>query len=1603
VSDTPTLLLLQGDPAIPDVNGVSTGTDLIVSPATIQARLAHFSEHVYRMEPESALVRFASVLLGDAGIGQLRKKYILRRLQQTLQGTHFFDLDRFYGALFGVQRRAAEIISIDPYAETATAEEWEAIHSRDASYRSRISQFSKALSYGPTPVGMELIAEALLSVDVDIYESYRDVDDGVAGVTNRRMFTVRPKRAITPEEHYDVIRVLSRIKPVDAFAVVDAAGVAAHTPLVLRGVASDSEHWEIISKVQPRQVTTVLPYPIIDVEAMEQPRVPFGGYQGEAWNYNGDVSGVLAYYRFENIDKNTPVQEEVFDQTGSGRGPEKLYVSYPPEGALSSQRDIIAGRYISDAVYQAHPYGDRHLGRTDVYVTDDGQVFALLDTGQAVKLGINYVDSIPIPGLLEALRQLPATSFDPGATGNQHFWVTPKRPLENQFREILEVRLNVPRYINYIGARSAHYPHYIDIEVYDEATATWNKVFGSRTSDSIPSRPPTTPEGTEHPFHPDSTGAWVKQSASFEPVRASRIRVVMWRDFTGTPPQKVVTFSFGGFSIGIPSPSTTVSFGSSGELYSFRDSLFVNTPATWYSSTQGPAGISITYNVPSVQQVSVGGGSSSYSEPLAYSLALRDLEIGYRVNSYKDVPLNPASTTDLLGSLVQFELRENPASNAIDDDVPSVWRSEPQPSGSAVVNYFADTRDAAGDAQTIDRFFLDPLYPGPHVSVYYSNDDIPAGDIRADNDPLNFPIVSPTGAISFDVGAGAASFDLDDPAYIDISNQAVQFDPRLPFHIHAVLRPHFAYNVGHHVFFDFGGFKLEQQSGSIHFKHPDGTDAHVAPAFPADAILRVIATNDVDTISLWVSWGDHHYSSLLNVVTTPSTSQPPNLRIGGPLSGSADDPAFDLLMLMASRGDVPASDISLDPSTFLVGGDYTSKVTRLVEPNLNDPTNNSILRFSTSLLSATNDYGFVGGPGEFYDFLSWTPIARDFTVQKGFLHLPPTKGRFWKFEFTNLVAEPYDSFVPINRIVKTFGDGVSRESMWQTINSDPESGPPGMRAAIDLGDRLFIDNFIQVSESPDGLSPTEVRYITNVWQAETVRQQNLGFGYKPWHLGIDAPSFQREGVHEYEQVEVRHSDKLAFFCGLKGFGAYRVDYTVDDDTTVYYERFHDPLHLVPGYTWNLDPNHLYNDGNDNAAAHSVTFESAHDLVGLQFATHQSHPVQIVYDHDLKDPALASSDFTDTDQWSKVGDARITYVSNTNSLLIERSGMNDLDGEAAGADISLVVPLIQPVFRRDYITAAEVAAAASSFGGVDTPPAISSDLGMLHAAVRFTSIDDTTSIPYFLQIITTAGVALVERALPARAGQVIEDYISYEIGSIAAPGTAVRARLIQKSKVASSISLDTMSIFDDGIVWDFSADGGATWVLARGGVRNNPFGVVTFATPGNELVWRARASRPDMHITSLQIRPIYAGLRAYRPSGIMHGPNLSTYDQEPPVDQDPEFQSWHKPVPFWWWRESRRFPNLPVEGLPASSEFARFYGRPSEDTVAAPTDVVSRMKLSFRGTADSAPATDGAVRGSLFIRTATDSAPVTDAAVGINIPTGSALIQTPPHLPINDDI
>jgi hypothetical protein len=304
-------------------------------------------------------------------------------------------------------------------------------------------------------------------------------------------------------------------------------------------------------------------------------------------------------------------------------------------------------------------------------------------------------------------------------------------------------------------------------------------------------------------------------------------------------------------------------------------------------------------------------------------------------------------------------------------------------------------------------------------------------------------------------------------------------------------------------------------------------------------------------------------------------------------------------------------------------------------------------------------------------------------------------------------------------------------------------------------------------------------------------------------------------------------------------------------------------------------------------------------------------------------------------------------------------------------------------------------APQDLGGIMSPLVKTSPNGVLHAAARITALTDLTN-PLWVQILDEDGTVLVEEPIIAKGGDTVEWTASYNLaeygveanylpdygsrtlvddpirlvfareepltdlnggpGQTEIPGFLFRVRLIQKDNSQDTWLVDRVSLFDESLVWEFSVDGGSTYIPAYN-IRNNPNGLLSFTKPGNALRFRMTAYRANIHVSALQIRPIYIGLPTHRFTNPHRGPNVSMYDHHPPIQDDPEFKRWNKPVPQYWWLEGQSFlSNVPVDAYPYSNEFSRTIEvRTFDDLSATFSDTVTRVATFNRVVTDSVDA------------------------------------------------
>src|SRR5882757_10443185 len=181
----------QIDPTQPQVTGLTSVSDPIIPDRVVVDRLTHLDPSLYDLRDSSHLMRLAKALLGAAGAGGLRKQMTMTRLSGSLSGTHFLDLDGFWGALFGISRISTESMptnddgtSFNPVVQSADYDTWDDVTARDGHYRSRITQFARAVGQGGTYFGILGAVEALLGCEVDLLESWTLADlipPGVVG------------------------------------------------------------------------------------------------------------------------------------------------------------------------------------------------------------------------------------------------------------------------------------------------------------------------------------------------------------------------------------------------------------------------------------------------------------------------------------------------------------------------------------------------------------------------------------------------------------------------------------------------------------------------------------------------------------------------------------------------------------------------------------------------------------------------------------------------------------------------------------------------------------------------------------------------------------------------------------------------------------------------------------------------------------------------------------------------------------------------------------------------------------------------------------------------------------------------------------------------------------------------------------------------------------------------------------------------------------------------------------------------------------------------------------------------------------------------------
>lgn len=139
-----------------------------------------FPEELYNINESSILYKFLLALLGDSGVGGMKKAFLYPRLQQALTSTHFNDLDTLFTNPFAFPRLTDEIYTLDPANELLTSDQWASVRRRDSWYKARFLDYMKGVHAGMTKEGLELLSRAATGAPAQVFERWKYLDDLVS-------------------------------------------------------------------------------------------------------------------------------------------------------------------------------------------------------------------------------------------------------------------------------------------------------------------------------------------------------------------------------------------------------------------------------------------------------------------------------------------------------------------------------------------------------------------------------------------------------------------------------------------------------------------------------------------------------------------------------------------------------------------------------------------------------------------------------------------------------------------------------------------------------------------------------------------------------------------------------------------------------------------------------------------------------------------------------------------------------------------------------------------------------------------------------------------------------------------------------------------------------------------------------------------------------------------------------------------------------------------------------------------------------------------------------------------------------------------------------
>lgn len=253
----------------------------LMPPKSTDLRMEHFDEASYSATPDTLLYKLIDAMCGDSGAGSLKKEIFIQRLSGALTGIYGSDLDYIFGNMHFLSRAPSESYPYDTMTGMLTSDQWDEVAVKDQWYRNRIREFFIACGQGGTADAIRQIVHAACSVDCEIFETWRYIDNfgltnnlGRAPVNARNEVVIKPhKDTLEPQERRLLRDMLDKVMPQDAIMTINTSGLAVASPIPIRSITADSTYYQVEKIVTPTPALADFPAPellAIDLDPTEK-------------------------------------------------------------------------------------------------------------------------------------------------------------------------------------------------------------------------------------------------------------------------------------------------------------------------------------------------------------------------------------------------------------------------------------------------------------------------------------------------------------------------------------------------------------------------------------------------------------------------------------------------------------------------------------------------------------------------------------------------------------------------------------------------------------------------------------------------------------------------------------------------------------------------------------------------------------------------------------------------------------------------------------------------------------------------------------------------------------------------------------------------------------------------------------------------------------------------------------------------------------------------------------------------------------------------------------------------------------------------------------